>query len=78
MKVWRAAVCRAAVCVAALCLALLPPGARAAEQKPVWVFASTTAGTLNFTNYAFSLKGVAGGRKYESDQAARSKPWIMS
>ena len=39
--------------------------AAAADAKPVWTFTSTTAGTLNFTNYAFSTKGQAGGKKYE-------------
>jgi hypothetical protein len=46
---------------------MFPPGARAApaEAKPVWTFATTTAGTLNFTNYAFSTKGQANGKKFE-------------
>jgi len=50
-----------------LALTLLPALAFAAnvDTKPVWTFSTTTAGTLNFTNYAFATKGVANGKKYE-------------
>ena len=50
-----------------LALTLLPAVASAAtvEAKPVWTFATTTSGTLNFTNYAFAAKGQANGKKYE-------------
>jgi hypothetical protein len=58
---------RRALVVTLVPAVLVPPGARAAtpEVKPVWTFVTTTAGTLNFTNYAFATKGQANGKKYE-------------
>ena len=54
-----------ALALLALVLGAAAPRVVAPEPKPGWIFATTTAGTLNFTNYSFALKGSTDGKKYE-------------